>query len=336
MAKRLDDNGGNGGNLVIASGATALPFPPTAPTPTLVPAGWNPGPHIGVVPELDVHFRAVDDVNITNATVYAGRLFALDLDDVAVTDADVNVSTNAFHSVAHPFFDGDSVVYQVDPGDTALSGLTDGTMYWIVVVDADHFKLSASLEDAFGGTTIDLDYGTKAELDLATLAAHNIDLVVEARLPGSGGEAITLDIVFDAPGAPTLSEIGNAVTLHAKNNVTTNAMLAAVLNSSTKLQVKTDTVTPGYVLQSATDNFAATALAVVTGDQGYTFATDADSERFHWSDMFDVGDFALSAQLAKTVTIPHRGSVIAYYVGATFSDTIEVSIEAEPVTEKDG
>lgn len=329
MAQRLA-NIGDGGSLLIADGVTDLPFPPTSFG--VVPDNWGGvRREVGVVPTLDVHFRAVDDVTLSDVSLYAGRRFAVDLAPVSVADPDVDTVADTFSETSHPYATGDGPLLPT-ADSTMLSGLVVGVGVFAIVVDADTFKVAASVADALNDVAIAIDLGSRAFLDLAGLAAGNIDLVVEAILPGFAGQAITLDIVFDAPGAPTLTEAGSAVTLHAKNNVTTNAMLAAVLNTSTKLRVKTDTVTPAYVLQSATDNFAATAL----GDEmnTTTFTPAAAVKRFHWSNLGSLGTIELGAQLAATVSIDHRPGVVAYAAKATFGGPVEVSIQLDPVVDQ--
>lgn len=333
MAQRLA-NPGEDATLLVASGATDLPFPPVVWG--LVPDAWS-NSEMGVVPEFDLTLRSVAAVTWTDVIVYAGKRFAVVLADAALDDGDVDVATNEFGKVAHGYKTGDGPLEVTpDVGDELMTGLAEDTAYYAIRVDADNFKIATSIANSIAGTAVDVDYATRAELDLATLAAGNIDLVVEAINPGVAGEAITLDIVFDAAGAPTLSEVGNAVTLHAKNNVTTNGLLAAVLNTSTKLRVKTDTATPGYVLQSATDNFAATNLAVATGSVGFTFAATDDAKRFYWSDILEVGTVDLDVQLSRTITVPHRPNVVAYAVGGTPGGAVATTVEGCAVVDRNG
>lgn len=70
-----------------------------------------------------------------------------DASDTAVVD----VSNDTITITGHRFSDGDEVVYNID-GGTAITGLTDGTTYYIVSSTANTFKLSATS----GGTAIDL------------------------------------------------------------------------------------------------------------------------------------------------------------------------------------
>lgn len=332
MAKRLADIG-DGGALLVADGVTELPFPPTSFG--VVPDAWGGGGPggIGVVPTLDVHFIAVDDLQLSDVHIFAGKRFGVDLVAVNPDEGDLDAAADEVTVTGHAFFTGDGPLNPAPDATLMPSGLDEETGVYVVVVDPNTIKLATSVANALNGDVIDLDDPRRAELDLASLAAGNIDLVLEAILPGVAGLAITIDIVFDAAGAPTLSEVGNAVTLHVKDNVTTNGDLAAVLNTSTKLRVKTDTVTPAYVLQAATDNFAATNLAF-SGSYSWTLTPAAAVRRFHWSDLGSLGTLTLGAQRSATVSIDHRPGVVAYAATGTFDGVVEATIQMDPIEER--
>lgn len=333
MARRLQ-NIGDSAALVVADAVTSLPDPPSVFG--VVPDSW--GTAAGVIPTLDVHFRADGAQSLSVTKVYAGRRFgSADLVDADLKSTDVNATTNAFAETAHGYLTG------------------DGPFTWL----------------------------RRAALDLATLAAGAIDLVVEAIEVGADGNDVSLDIVFDASAGPTLSEVGDAVTLHVKNGVTTNSLLAAVLNTSTVLRVRTDTVTGGHVLSSASDNFAATNLingsdaptnvpggtsadvdywiSVVDADHfklaasiadaitggatvdltdvgsaDFVLTASSDVRRFYWSLLGSLGTIALDEQLAATVSIDHRPTTVAYAVTATFATGAAVTIQFDPVAEVEG
>jgi hypothetical protein len=331
MAKRLHNLGASA-PLLIANGATSLPDPPTAWT--AVPEWWNSGDGSGAIPELDVSWIAAAAVTATSTKIYAAKLFAVALANVTFTDADVDMSTNIVHKAGHGLYTGDGPFpVAFDTGD-AMTGLTAAENVWVIKTDVDHVKLASTFAHALAGTAIDLDYATRAVLDLGSLAAHAIDIVVEAILPGVAGNSITIDIVFDAAAGPTLSEVGSAVTLHVKDAVTTNALLAAVLNTSTKLRVKTDTAAPATVLSAATDNFAATALAVATGTQGVTLsAASSDLRRMVGCSLGTFGTLTLDVQQGVTETINHRPEVVAYGVSAGLSGAVATSVRLDPVAD---
>lgn len=105
----------------------------------------------------------------------------------------------------------------------------------------------------------------KAELDLDTPSA-DLDTVVRAKTAGAAGNSITVAAVGDsAPAAGvTISEAGNAVTIHFESGVSTVANVeTAIGTSSTLIEVKT-AGTGATVLTAGGppgDAFSATALA---------------------------------------------------------------------------
>lgn len=89
--------------------------------------------------------QAVIDVNTPAAVIVPSS---------AITFAD-----DTFHSVAHGFTTGLKVRIATD--DTLPTPLAGGTDYYVIVVDADNFKLASSLANALAGTPINLsDDGT--------------------------------------------------------------------------------------------------------------------------------------------------------------------------------
>ena len=107
-----------------------------------------------------------------------------------------------------------------------------------------------------------VDSGVKASLDLGTLAAGNLDTVVEATVPGPTGNAVTVAAVGDRiDGTVTIQEVGTAVTIHYDDDVSTVAQVeASITANSTLIDVRT-AGTGATVLNAGTDDFAATALA---------------------------------------------------------------------------
>ena len=75
------------------------------------------------------------------------------LDTATIPTADVNIGTDTFTEVAHNFVTGQRVKYQ-DGGGAAITELTDNTVYYIIKLTADTFKVAATAADAFAGTAI--------------------------------------------------------------------------------------------------------------------------------------------------------------------------------------
>jgi len=76
-------------------------------------------------------------------------------DDIDNDDEEITIN-------AHPYATGDSVVYSNKDG-TNLSGLTNGTTYYIIKVNANKIKLATSSTNAYAGTAIDITASTEDE-----------------------------------------------------------------------------------------------------------------------------------------------------------------------------
>lgn len=106
----------------------------------------------------------------------------------------------------------------------------------------------------------------KAELDLGTLAAGNLDTVVEATTAGTAGNSITIAAAGDSPpaGGVTIARVGTTFIIHYETGVSTvanvEAAITALAGADDLFGVKTGG-TGATVLAVATDDFAATALA---------------------------------------------------------------------------
>ncbi|MHB1242601.1 MAG: beta strand repeat-containing protein, partial [Gaiellaceae bacterium] len=136
---------------------------------------------------------------------------------VSFTAADVSGSTIA--AVGHGFSTGDEVLYTktspVSVGE--LPGLASGRRYFVVVVDADSFRLALAPQDT-ANATVDLTAGGDGR-------AHRIVGANEAAVPGGtsqsfdpaldvdlGPNTITLPYVPEKDGTPTPFANGDAVT----------------------------------------------------------------------------------------------------------------------------
>ncbi len=67
----------------------------------------------------------------------------------------VNVTTNAITITSHGYNTGDVVVYFAN-GGTAVTGLTNYSVYYVIVVNSNTIKLATSATNAASGTAIDL------------------------------------------------------------------------------------------------------------------------------------------------------------------------------------
>jgi len=92
------------------------------------------------------------------------------------TVAAVAVGTDIVTLASHPFTTGDRVVYNASPG-TAITGLTEGQVYYISVLTSSTYYFCATLDDAW-----DRANGDSTQVDLTvvgtgnnTLSCHEID-----------------------------------------------------------------------------------------------------------------------------------------------------------------
>lgn len=73
----------------------------------------------------------------------------------------VNNTTHAINKIGHALVTGDAVSYS-NGGGTSIGGLTNGSTYYVVKVDADNFKLSQSQADANNNIFISITTGIGA------------------------------------------------------------------------------------------------------------------------------------------------------------------------------
>lgn len=168
--------------ITIADEVFALALPP--PTYGLLPS-WAKD-----APELDLEVWSNAAVNLTNAVLYGAARHPYVIDDVqvdSVTNATetlnvaghalltgdgpvrlrnrialvyadkVFTATNAdetFHAVAHGLKQSDGPFQVSNAGGALPAGLVGVTDYWVILVDADSFKLAASLDDADAGIAV--------------------------------------------------------------------------------------------------------------------------------------------------------------------------------------
>lgn len=72
-----------------------------------------------------------------------------------VGDTGVDPTNEQITSTAHGFLTADQVIVRAN-GATLPTGLTDGTTYWVIKVDANTLKLAATQADALAGTAVNI------------------------------------------------------------------------------------------------------------------------------------------------------------------------------------
>lgn len=97
----------------------------------------------------------------------------------------VDPGTDQITVTAHGYVDGEAVVYS-NGGGTSITGLTTGTTYYVIVVDANTVKLATTKANALAGTAIDITADGVG-------AAHTLTPQSTATfLENKGGSAIIL------------------------------------------------------------------------------------------------------------------------------------------------
>lgn len=145
----------------IVDTAFALPDPPVEGAWVLPWQARTPRPQF-----VDLSIWANATINLTNAVLLAARAHAF-ASPTALLTAVTNAS-DLYTKAAHALYTGDGPM-QWTTGGTLPSGLSLLADYWVIRVDANTFKVAASLEDALAGTVVAIaDDGT----GLPTLTAE--------------------------------------------------------------------------------------------------------------------------------------------------------------------
>ena len=74
--------------------------------------------------------------------------------DVTFSSADVDIDTDTITKNAHGLAHGMEVIYRNGDGGTDIGGLLDGGRYFVISVDANHFKLATSRANATASTPV--------------------------------------------------------------------------------------------------------------------------------------------------------------------------------------
>jgi hypothetical protein len=149
-----------------------------------------------VVTGLAGAFRGTPD---GSPLVVADSTFTAEADDDTLTDT------------AHGLLTGDGPVRVSNSGGALPTGLSAGTDYWVIKIDADKMKLASSRANALAGTAIALSTdgtGTQTMSDTAdTERITTLDLTPFARWKRSAGIGEVCELEIDLSNA-ALAEIG--------------------------------------------------------------------------------------------------------------------------------
>lgn len=87
----------------------------------------------------------------------------------------VDTGADQITVTGHQYLTGDAILYE-DQGGTAPGGLSDETIYFVIVVDADTIQLATSQDNAFSGTAINItSTGTGADHTITRM--HKVEFV---------------------------------------------------------------------------------------------------------------------------------------------------------------
>jgi hypothetical protein len=337
VAKRLA-NIGRGGDLVVASAATSLPFPPVAFG--MVPKAWDGGPMIGVVPELDLHLRAAGPLTLTNVKQYDGEVYS----DAAIVEmdlayTDVDIEGNDIAKTAHGLLLvdgpyrwkarailnlGSLAAHHLDTLVAATTAGAGGNAVSVAAIGDSAPAAGVSIVES--GKTVTIHY----ESGVSTVAD------VEAKI---GTEATLIRVKTPGTGATVLS---------APTDDFAATKLAGGSDAPTNVPGGTSAGVDYWIKPTGPDNFQLiddleTAISggtpVTLASQGsgeFVLAPTADAGRFHWTLLGDLGTVELDAQLAAKVSLDHDPGVVAYAVAADFSDSVEAWALLRPRVELGG
>ena len=121
-------------------------------------------------------------------------------DTNTVAAADVDDSADTFTITGHGYHTSDSVIY-ANGGAADAGGLTGGTTYFVIKVDANTFKLAASEDDANEGTEITL-----------TGTGNDAQTITRVGVYGGNIDSTTIAIDSTASAAEALAALDTAVT----------------------------------------------------------------------------------------------------------------------------
>jgi len=221
------------------------------------------------------------------------------------TSGDVNTTNNTITMTAHGYITGDMIVYRAD--STAVGGLQDSAVYYVIKIDNNTIKLAESLIDSdprycLDDTYFAEDYVTITsynELDLTSAGVGNYHVIskeyfINFTSAGTGVQQRFID-AMDAFGSgykaiPTVEFIsnngGSGATAQAHLNDTGGIEYVSMLSNgigyeveSTIVSFSTDTIRSfvyidglnnkyGYVSRSITDTVG---IVSVSGTPNYGF-----------------------------------------------------------------
>jgi len=162
--------------------------------------------------------RANNNVSFQVNATYVGTAAVL------ASSTDINDTTDTFTKTAHGYFTGTKG--QFTTSSALPTGLSTSTNYYVIVVDANNFKVASSLANALAGTAIDItDVGTGNQTFTPTALSG-----VSYKLQFSNDYDVWVDINgaqqtsgnwFDAVSGESASAVTQNITATGTNAVST-------------------------------------------------------------------------------------------------------------------
>ena len=141
------------------------------------------------------------DSAYTSAVLFNSTANAFSNTRVFNAAVDVNATSDIITITNHPYISGDPVLY-LRQGGVEPQGLTDGSTYYIIVVDANTIQLASSYSDAIAPTPVAINFG-----GLGAGATHELQSAVLQgnSLTGGGTLAVGMHVNITA-GTGTLPQ----------------------------------------------------------------------------------------------------------------------------------
>jgi hypothetical protein len=111
-----------------------------------------------VVSGTNVVFSSLFPAGSGTGNVYEAGIFNTSAANVKTFDGDsaVNATTKIITLTTHGYADGDKVTY-VDGGGTTMVGLSDGNVYYVIVLDSNTIQLASTYAKAMAATNVAAD-----------------------------------------------------------------------------------------------------------------------------------------------------------------------------------
>ena len=212
-------------------------------------------------------FRVLDDIKT--------HTFSFDGSSSSV----VSTSDNTITHLGHRLVQGQRVTY-TDGTGSAIGGLTDGTVYFVIINDANSFKLASSASNAAAGTAINLT-------SVGSGTSHNIN------------------VAFDGVNTKFKATFNNGT----EADVTRVAQIQISLNNVIQQPQNTPTPTSGFGFESDSVIVFASAPASSVTFWGVLFANNfptfeiSDNDVDNFTGNGSTTDFTLSKSPAANENI---------------------------------